>query len=186
MTETVTELRVLIPVAAVAGPYLAYAVGVGLADRLWLYPALSREQIYLSSIPVGLVAVSTMIMGVTVSVEHTTESAVQKYYGHTESIPEYLLFLGTIMFFGTLVPDMFDLLRARFAAQPPAPSPAGTAGARGPTVTGPTPDDGPDAPSPGAHGAAVAGPTPDDGPDAAAPAAGATERAGPHADPPRE
>ena len=104
-------------------------------------------------------------MGVTVSIEHTAESAVQKYYGHTESIPEYLLFLGTIMFFGTLVPDMFDILRARFAAQPPAPGPAR---------------------APGAHGATVAGPSPGDGPDAAAPAAGATERAGPNTDPPAE
>lgn len=81
---------------------------------LSLYPKLSREQICLRAIPVGLVMVSTMLMGVTVSVEHSPESAVQKYYGHTESIPEYLLFLGTIMFTGTLVPDLFDILRARF------------------------------------------------------------------------
>ena len=59
--------------------------------------------------------VSTMLMGVTVSVEPAPEFAVQKYYGHTESIPEYLLFLGTIMFIGTLVTDLFDILRTRFS-----------------------------------------------------------------------
>ena len=75
------------------------------------HPTLKSGQIYLRALPVGLVTVSTMLMGVTVSVEHTTETAVQKYYGHTESIPEYFLFLGTIMYTGTLVPDMFDGIR---------------------------------------------------------------------------
>ena len=106
-------MDILHSVAAVFGPYVAFGFGVALADWLTLYPNLRREQISLRAIPVGLVAVSTMLMGVTVSVEHTAESAVEKYYGHTESIPEYLLFTGTIMFFGTLVPDIFDVLRTR-------------------------------------------------------------------------
>lgn len=113
--ETVISFETFISVAAVAGPYIAYAIGVYLADKLSLYPRLRRDQIYLRAVPVGLVAVSTMLMGVTVSVEPTPGSTVQKYYGHTESIPEYLLFLGTIMFIGTLVPDMFDILRTRFS-----------------------------------------------------------------------
>ena len=107
-------MDIFISLAAVAGPYVAYAIGVVLADKLSLYPKLRQEQIYLSAIPVGLVMVSTMLMGVTVSVEHAPELAVQKYYGHTESVPEYLLFSGTIMFTGTLVPDLFDILRNRF------------------------------------------------------------------------
>ena len=107
-------MEVFHSVAAVLGPYLAFGFGVALADWLALYPSLSTLQIYLRSIPVGLVTVSTMLMGVTVSVENTVESGVEKYYGHTESVPEYLLFVGMIMFIGTLVPDMFDILRARF------------------------------------------------------------------------
>ena len=112
-------LDIFYSVAAVAGPYVAYVIGVVIADKLLLYPHLREGEIYWRAFPVGLVAVSTMLMGVTVSVEHTTESAVQKYYGHTESIPEYFLFLGTIMFTGTLVPDLFDILRARFGPQSP-------------------------------------------------------------------
>lgn len=99
-------------VAAVLGPYFAFGFGVGLADWLSLYPELTRQQIYLRAIPVGLVMVSSMIKVATVSVE--TGSAFEQYYGHTDSIPEYLLFMGTLMFIGTLVPDMFNVLRTRF------------------------------------------------------------------------
>ena len=106
-------MQTFLLVAAIAGPYLAYIIGVILADKLCLYPTLTKQQIYLKAIPVGLVAVSTMLMGVTVSVPGTAGGDVKVYYGHTESVPEYLLFLGTIMFIGTLVPDMFSILRAR-------------------------------------------------------------------------
>ena len=94
------------------GSYIAFFVGVCLADWLALYPNLKRAQIYLRAIPVGLVVVSTMLMAATAT--HVTESGTEKYYGHTDSIPEYLLFMGTVMFFGTLVPDTFDVLRNRF------------------------------------------------------------------------
>lgn len=112
-------MEVLHSVLAILGPYIAFGFGVFLADRLALYPGMKRWMIYLTAIPVGFVTVSTMLMGVTVtvSVEHTTGSAVEKYYGHTESIPEYLLFMGTIIFFGTLAPEIFDLLRTRFRQQ---------------------------------------------------------------------
>ena len=77
-------------------------------------PHVTKKQIYLMAIPVGLIAVSMLLMGVTVSVENQTQSGVVKHYGHTESIPEYFLFLGTVMFVGTLVPEMFNVYRERF------------------------------------------------------------------------
>ena len=89
------------------GPLVAFFVGVVISDWMKLYAALERKHIYLMSLPVGLVTVGILVSGASVVVNNTT------MYGYTESFPAYITFFGTIMFYGTLVPEMFEVFRKK-------------------------------------------------------------------------
>ena len=107
--------------AASFAPYLAYAFGVWMAGQLKLYPRLRNYEMYLMAIPVGLIAVSGLLVSTTVTVLpgnacQCAAGTPETVYGHFESLPNGLLFLGTMMIFGTLVPDLFQTIRARTSA----------------------------------------------------------------------
>lgn len=97
------------PVVAFGLPYVACFFGAYIADVRALYPEMKRTHLYLVSIPVTLVTVGILLSTVTVSVPVDDVSGTTRQYccGHTQSIGEFGLFLGTLMFYGTVAPDIF-------------------------------------------------------------------------------
>ena len=89
------------------GPLIAFFVGVVISDRLGLYAELKRKHVYFMSVPVALVTVGILISSATVTVEDITK------YGYTESVGSYMTFCGVIMFYGTLVPEIFEIYRKK-------------------------------------------------------------------------
>ena len=101
------------PVIAYGLPYLACFFGASIADILSLYPGMKRTHLYLVSIPVTLVTVGILLSTVTVSVPVDGSPGTIREYccGHTQSIGGFGLFLGTLMFYGTVAPDIFTKRR---------------------------------------------------------------------------
>ena len=97
------------PAVAYGVPYLACFFGTFIADMLSLYPGVKRLHLYLMSVPVTLVTVGVLLSATTVSVPVAGPSGTIREYccGHTQSIPGFGLFVGTMMFYGTLAPDLF-------------------------------------------------------------------------------
>ena len=97
------------PVVAFGVPYAAGFFGTFIADMLSLYPDVKRPHLYLMSVPVTLVTVGVLLSATTVSVPVDSPSGTIREYccGHTQSIPGFGLFVGTMMFYGTLAPDLF-------------------------------------------------------------------------------
>lgn len=63
------------------------------------------------SIPVGLITTGVLLSSAGVLVEGVVQ------YGHTDSVGQYMTFCGTIMFYGTTVPELFVAFRARLTRQ---------------------------------------------------------------------
>ena len=101
-------------VLAIADPYAGFVLGVLIADLTSLYPNLTRGQLWLRASPVGTVVVSIMLQAATVSIP--CEGELHEHYSHAGSVPEFLLFVGSMAFIGTLAPDMFGVYRARLSS----------------------------------------------------------------------
>ena len=97
------------PVVAFGVPYAACLFGTFIADMLSLYPGVKRLHLYLMSVPVTLVTVGILLSATTVSVPVDSPPGTIREYccGHTQSIPGFGLFVGTMIFYGTLAPDLF-------------------------------------------------------------------------------
>ena len=68
------------------------------------------------SIPVGLIAVSSMIDAATASPMVLTPGGIEKkqdFYGFIDSYTEYLGFLGANIVLGMTVPAVFETVRAK-------------------------------------------------------------------------
>ena len=76
--------------------------------------------LYVMSIPVILVTVGILLSSVTVSVQVDGASGTTREYccGHTKSVPGFGIFLGTLIFYGTVVPDIFTKRRAASVPDP--------------------------------------------------------------------
>ncbi|MDR6264228.1 MULTISPECIES: hypothetical protein [Rhodobacterales] len=99
--------------AAFILPFMAFAAGVYISDVIGLNSEESRKNIYLMAMPVGMLTVGILLSGTTVKV--MSEGGLpQVHYGHMQSFGIYLVFCGTIMFYGTLVPQLFKSYRDRF------------------------------------------------------------------------
>ena len=91
------------------GPMVAFTGGVFIANKLELFEKLEGINAALMSIPVGLVALGTLITSASVS--FSNGSAIMVHYGYCQSFDKYLVFCGTTMFLGTTAPDLFGLYR---------------------------------------------------------------------------
>lgn len=102
----IPQMRV--PLGVIA-PYVTFGVGVFIADQLSLYPNMPRLHVYLKPLPVGLFAVSFLLLNGLVSVPGTdTSSGLREdHYGHLQSTPHFLMFCATTMFAGTYAPGVF-------------------------------------------------------------------------------
>ena len=113
------DLEVLLFVYLI--PWVAFMVGVTIFVSLKYHEQyrLSITQVYLMSIPVGLVLIGFLVSnfsvtigsGISVNGPTSTGNVQTVRYGFMESPARYLLFNGLLVFFGTLVPDVFLLFR---------------------------------------------------------------------------
>ena len=93
-------------------PFMAFAVGVFISDVVGLNEGESRRNVYLMALPVGLLTVGILLQGTTVRIDLDAGLTLVRY-GHMQGVGLYLVFCGTIMFYGTLVPQLFRSFRER-------------------------------------------------------------------------
>ncbi len=98
--------------AAFVLPFIAFGMGVYISDVIGLNSEESRKHVYLMALPVGLLTVGVLLSGTTVKVM-AENGLPQVHHGHMQSFGIYLVFCGTIMFYGTLVPQLFKSYRDR-------------------------------------------------------------------------
>lgn len=109
------------------GPFIAFAFGVFIADRLALHDIRKRSNLYLIAIPVALLTIGLMVSST--KIEQATEDQIVYQYGHLSAMDQYLIFNAIIIFYGTLVPQTFHKVRGQIAMTPLAggdPSPPGS------------------------------------------------------------
>lgn len=97
-------------------PFIAFGAGVFISDVIGLNAKESRRNVYLMALPVGLLTVGVLLQGTTVHVPDQNGFMTVRY-GHLQGVGLYLVFCGTIMFYGTLVPQLFRSFRAKIEAQ---------------------------------------------------------------------
>lgn len=78
-------------------PFIAFGLGVVLSVHLGLNGNVRAKHVYLMSIPVGLLTTGNIL-----SISE---------YNFMDSLGKFCLFAGTMMFYGTLVPQLFDQAR---------------------------------------------------------------------------
>jgi hypothetical protein len=92
-------------------PFLSFATGVYISDVLGLNEGQARKQVYLMALPVGLLTVGILLTGTSVTVDGDVK------HGHTQNLGVLMVFCGTIMFYGTLVPQLFKMNRKQMTSR---------------------------------------------------------------------
>ena len=114
-------------------PLAAFALGAEIFVQLDLHAAsgLTRRQVYMMSIPVGLVLCGWLLTTSSISTTQLVDSQVLPggrigsqqitliKYGFTESIERYFIFIGVLIFYGTLTPELFVTIRIKLSRENP-------------------------------------------------------------------
>lgn len=80
-------------------PFIAFGSGVCISVYLELNGNVRGKHVFLMSVPVSLLTV-----GNTLAISD---------YNYMNSLPNFSIFLGTMILYGTLVPQLFDQIRGR-------------------------------------------------------------------------
>ena len=96
MWQTILTIFIIYPV-----PFLSFWFGVYISIRLGLHGSMSRKVVFLMSVPVGIVTVGNFFV---------IANPGDFLDGYTK-FGSFLVLLGTLMFYGTLVPQMFAQMR---------------------------------------------------------------------------
>lgn len=101
-------------------PFVSFFFGVLISIRLDLNRDVPAKIIWLMAVPVGLITIGNMLLMMSVESEVVIEGVLlaEKQYGHASSLPQYFVFTGTIILYGTLVPQLFAQARARLRDSP--------------------------------------------------------------------
>ena len=95
------------PAIAIGSPYVAFFAGVWLADRVGLYSHIPRRTLYLTAIPTGFIIPSLLAGSAFVTIEDVP------HYGYMQHEFKLLLFLGTVMVYGSASPELFAAIRSK-------------------------------------------------------------------------
>jgi hypothetical protein len=97
-------------------PFMCFAIGVFISIELGLNGDLSGKHTMLMAIPVGVLTVGNLLMTMSfMDVDPHTNSQVIKF-GHIQSVGQFLVFSGTVILYGTLVPQLFNQVRVKLSA----------------------------------------------------------------------
>ena len=88
-------------------PILSFFVGVIVADSVGLYGSIKRRTMYLTAIPTGIVVTGMLMSGASVTLDGVAN------YGYMQTMPKYMMFCGTIMFYGVASPELFGAIKSR-------------------------------------------------------------------------
>jgi len=97
-------------------PFLAFALGVAVSIVLNLNGQVSPKHAICMAIPVAFFTIGNLLTAMSfVVVDPVTSTEIQQY-GHLKSPGHFLVFIGTVMLYGTLVPQLFNQIRAKVSA----------------------------------------------------------------------
>jgi hypothetical protein len=119
MLEAATSDAVINSFLAYGLPFLCFLFGVQLAVELKLIETYSRRQVWLISIPVGLVVMGVLFASHSVTIEGV--DMVYQEVGYMSSVPQYLLFTGLSIFYGTAAPTLFGDIRRKLISDATRP-----------------------------------------------------------------
>ena len=98
---------------ALGSPFLSFFAGVGIADAVGLYTHMKRRVVYLTAIPTAIVITGMLTGGAVVMIEGSP------YYGYMQHFHKFLLFCGTVMFYGIASPELFSAIKSRMDGSRP-------------------------------------------------------------------
>ena len=79
-----------------------------IAEFIGLHQELKLKIKLIVSVPTGLVTTGLIISSTSIELNGTTN------YGYMDSLHQYVIFIGIVMFYGTVAPELFASLRGRF------------------------------------------------------------------------
>ena len=97
-------------------PFLAFWSGVYISVSLRLHGSLSPKHIYLTSIPVGFITVGNLLSMMQLETMNENQGTVLTY-GYMNSPSNLFIFVGTLMFYGTMAPQLFSQISNRIQQQ---------------------------------------------------------------------
>ncbi len=97
-------------------PFLAFWSGVYISVSLRLHGSLSPKHIYLTSIPVGFITVGNLLSMMQLETMNENQETVLTY-GYMNSPSNLFIFVGTLMFYGTMAPQLFSQISNRIQQQ---------------------------------------------------------------------
>ena len=114
-------ISVLHAVALHGSPFVAFFVGVYISTKLKLETERTRVQVWWVSVPVGLFAVGTLLKANAVTDVQITPGGVvtQTQYGFAQDWSSFLIFMATLMFYGTLSNQLFNRIRGQHVSSKP-------------------------------------------------------------------
>ena len=115
--EPLLVWSILTKVLIYGAPFVAFFSGVLISDRLKLNGDLSRMHVWLMSVPVSFITIGNMLMIVRFETKSGNPETINIEYGYMNSLPNFLVFIGTLIFYGTLVPQLFNQIRGRIRHQ---------------------------------------------------------------------
>ena len=106
---------VLFPVIAIGSPFLSFFAGVWMADMAGLYSHIPRRTLYLTAIPTGFIVPSMLAGSAVVTIGEVTPYGYMEviHYGYMQHEFKLLLFLGTVMVYGSASPELFAAIKSK-------------------------------------------------------------------------
>ena len=101
---------------ALGSPLLFFFIGVVIADRAALYEHITRREMYPTAIPTGVLITGMLTSGTAPMIDDVPN------YGHMQHLHKFLLFAGTVMFYGVASPELFGALKTKVLRARGAPT----------------------------------------------------------------
>ena len=98
-------------------PFAAFAAGVFISVHLKLNTGISTRAVWLMTLPVALLTIGNFmqITYIATTITNAAYPEIASEFTYMKSVPNYCVFTGTLMFYGTAVPKLFEGLRARIS-----------------------------------------------------------------------
>ena len=97
-------------------PFGAYFFGVWITIALKLDVSVEPKEVFWKSIPVGCITIGTLLAVAMYDQPIPNSTSTRLAYGYYQDPPRFILFIGTLMFYGTLATQRFHQIRGEIAS----------------------------------------------------------------------
>lgn len=106
-------LSMLFWLGAYIAPFVMFFSGVGIGIKAKLHGSMNPRVIWMTALPVALLTIGNLLSATTYMASDPDGSGSFRSYGYLDSVHQALIFYGTVMFYGTMSPQIFQKIRER-------------------------------------------------------------------------